>query len=187
MVHPNNAILQSLKDEMGDEAQLLEFLPLDAVRMVRLPIDKKPASALPYMLHFGEISNGTRLNATKIGVVLCIRPLNGNPKKSNKRLCRLRNITGSISAQEAARQVSPAFAFQAMKHHGSMDSAQFRAVIRCYFIAMRVDLPSSWPVDQVFVKDLTAACNKKIKGGGVSLTRHITGESGANPAVQADA
>jgi hypothetical protein len=199
MIHPNETILQEIKSKMDKDAHLLDCLPLDLVRMNHLPRDKKASTALPNILNFGHIANGQQ-GSSNIGVILCIGPLGGPPDQRYKRLDRFGNITDGISASDAARQVTPAAAFKGMKEHGSMDAMKVRALIRYYFIAKYVDLPSTWSVDHIFIKDLTAACrlvkfkqSKQVNAGGLGLPQYIASDHGATAAsalareVQADA
>lgn len=157
MVHPSDAITQEIKDKMGENAYLLAYLRVDRVRIEPVQEKNKPSTALPYRMHFGSIPN-SRYSPTNVSVLLCVGPAGGPPEQRYRTITRLGEIVGSLSAGKAATEVVPASAFWDIKERGSMDPMKVRAVIRYYFIAMKVELPLVWPIDLIFIKELTAAC-----------------------------
>jgi hypothetical protein len=157
MVHPNDATLREIETQMGDNAALLKYLPIELVRIDAASNQKQPTTALPYHMHFGHIKNGLH-NATYIRIILCVGALKGPPEQRYRKFSRLGELEGYLSAHDAARDAIPASAFRGIKRNGGMDPAQLRAVVRYYFIAKKLDIPVIWPVDVHFIKDLVAAC-----------------------------
>ncbi|KAF2819214.1 hypothetical protein CC86DRAFT_432281 [Ophiobolus disseminans] len=157
MVHPSDAIIQEIKDKMSENAYLLDYLRLDRVRIEPVKEKNKPSNALPHRMHFGSIPN-SRYSPTNVSVLLCVGPAGGPPEQRYRTITRLGEIIGPLSAEKAATEVVPASAFWGINERGFMDPMKVRAVIRYYFIAMKVKLPLVWPIDLVFIKELTAAC-----------------------------
>jgi hypothetical protein len=156
MVHPNDAVIMEIKRLMGKAASLLDYLPFNKVRIEHMADKQRPTTALPYKIHLGQIPNG-RQSPINIDILLCVGQLGGPPELRYKKVSRHDEIIGPISAVDAARQVMPAAAFKGMKENGSLDSLKVRAVVRYYFLASKVDVPTMWPVEYVFIRDLTAA------------------------------
>jgi hypothetical protein len=64
---------------MGNHADLLRYLPIDSVRIEHLSEDIRPASAIPYQMHFGTIWEPSTA-AGQIRILLRIGPMKGPPE-----------------------------------------------------------------------------------------------------------
>lgn len=186
MVHPNDVALHEIQAKMGANSDLLRYLPLETVRINHVGEKGRPPGVVGYLLHFGQIPNG-RHNLTDIGILLCVGPAGGPPIQHFRRLSRHGEIIEPISAQDAIRQVVPASAFKIIKENGCMELNMVRIVIRYYFIAKKVALPSMWSIDNAFIKELTAACrlakakaDKQAERDAVQMRRLNAGNGGSD-------
>ncbi|KAJ4335916.1 hypothetical protein N0V87_005772 [Didymella glomerata] len=68
-------------------------------------------------------------------------------------------LKGHITLEEAMEKSSPMPAFTCVKsQHGRFDRAHLSSVLRYYFILQKVQLPTPWPISDIFVAELKAAC-----------------------------
>lgn len=155
--HPNDAALLDILALMGDDAALLDFLPLSQVELIPLNSNAKLAAVVPYCMHFGLISNGGARKSS-VGIVL----YNGLiPSILDVRWAQFSQSGGFLShtsISKVTQNGEPSAAFRCLRQKTGIATKMLRAVVRYYFIAKKVDLPSVWSVDEPFIKDLTAAC-----------------------------
>lgn len=155
--HPNDTALHNILALMGDDAALLDFLPLSQVELIPLNSNAKLAAVVPYHMHFGLISNG---GAKKLSVGIMV--YNGLiPTILDVRWAQFSqsgDFLSNTSISKVTQSGEPSAAFRCLRQKTGMAAKMLRAVVRYYFIAKKVDLPSVWPVDEPFIKNLTAAC-----------------------------
>ncbi|EAT77276.1 hypothetical protein HBH56_186050 [Parastagonospora nodorum] len=155
--HPNDTALCNILALMGDDASLLNFLPLGEVELIPLESNTKLVAVVPYRMHFGLINNG---GAKKVPVGIMV--YNGLiPTILDVRWARFSQsgqLQSNTSISKVAQNAEPGAAFRCLRQKTGMSTKHLRALVRYYFIAKKVNLPSVWPVDEPFVKDLTSAC-----------------------------
>jgi hypothetical protein len=171
--HPNDAILLRIETQMGPDAALLKYLTLEKVRLERFnDIKSERSTALPVKLHFGQIPNGRR-SPKNVAILLCVPSgEEKTPEQQYNIFTRVGKLEKMISAADAIHTATYASSFACIKRGGAMDAGYLRSVAKYYFIALRVDMPTLWPVDATFIKHLTAAC--RLARANLSHARSMT-------------
>jgi hypothetical protein len=155
-----DATIKELRKRMGDDLGLLSYLLDDEVRTA--PFDNKAESSghsLPIRIFFGKLEQ----DKTALRNVWAL--LHNEPGSSRPPECRLKIISqtgqlkGHITLEEAMEKSSAMPAFTCVKsQHGRFDRAHLSSVLRYYFILQKVQLPTPWPISDIFVAELKAAC-----------------------------
>jgi hypothetical protein len=154
--HPNDVILRDIRTRMADHAELLHYLPVDSVRIEHLS-DGRPRKTHPYRIHFGNLQ-GDESTGEPVDILLSKSDKEGPPKLKYMVSTIHGNEKGYVSVAEAIESAKPARAFEGIVEADGMDRLKLRAVARYYFIAKKIELPSSWPLDGMFIKELISAC-----------------------------
>lgn len=158
MGNGTNKALEELQLAMGNDVYLLNYLPIHSVRVIEFD-DKKGErlNALPYRIHFGQIKR-SRFTSSDVGILLHTHQSWGRlPAQRFNLFSRLGKLEGSITIDEAIQKATYAPAFRSIRQGSRIDKTLLRAVIRYYMIA-KINLPTLWQVDQLFVSDLLSAC-----------------------------
>jgi hypothetical protein len=171
--HPNDKIIREIRRRMGNQAELLRYLPLDHVRIEQLSEDIRPASAIPYQMHFGEIGELSDA-AGQVRILLRIGPMQGPPEVRYHILSRNGALTRTISAARSCQEVVPDTAFQCIAEGRGIDEVKARAVARYYFLARKVDLRTMWPINDKFISELVSACQVAERSFGRPIAREHT-------------
>ncbi|KAH7087467.1 hypothetical protein FB567DRAFT_525089 [Paraphoma chrysanthemicola] len=171
--HLNDATLLQIKFRMGSDAALLNYLPLEKVRLERFDDAKSERStALPTKLHYGQIPNGRR-SPKNVAILLCVSSKEDKPPEQQYNVfTRAGKLENRISISEAIRTANYGSSFTCIKSIKGMEPDYLRSVVKYYFIALRVDIPTIWTVDATFIKHLTAAC--RLARANLSRDRGIT-------------
>lgn len=84
-----------------------------------------------------------------------IRP----PECRLKIFSRFGQLEQSLNLEEVMEQASPTAAFTCLKpHQGRFDRAHLSFVLRYYFVLQKLQLHSPWPINDIFISELKAAC-----------------------------
>jgi hypothetical protein len=173
---------------MGDNADLLRYLPVDSVHIDDLN-ECHPRNMHPYRLHFGQVQRDGSVKE-QVGILLSKGEHDGPPKLKYLVFSAHGHTGGYVSVADAIVMTRPAPAFEGIAEVGGMDKLKLRAVVRYYFIAKKIDLPSTWPLDGMFIKELISACKVAEYNAGrqagadqmrqslaTELLPHLTGQS----------
>jgi hypothetical protein len=158
---------------MGNQAELLRYLPLNHGRIEHLSEDIRPTSAIPYQMHFGEIRELSDA-AEQVRILLRIGPMQGPPEVRYHILSRNGALTRTISAARSCQEVVPDTAFQCIAEGRGIDEVKARAVARYYFLARKVDLRTMWPINDKFISELVSACQVAERSFGRPIAREHT-------------
>jgi hypothetical protein len=149
----------------------LSYLPDEIVRAA--PFNNKAESGghpLPLRVLFGKLEKGSR----NVWAWLHNKPgSNRTPEVRLKVFSRTGQPEEPIALQDAMEKATPMPAFTCLKpQDGRFDRTHLSSVLRYYFILQKVELPYQWPISDVFVDELRAACKvaeanaKERKGAG---------------------
>jgi len=155
---------------------VLHHLPVAKVRLRAFNDHKSERpNMMPFRVFFGTIRDGKEKD---FGVWILLQNDHAAGRSPDQRFNtfdRLGKLQGAMSAEEAVRLVhfcpsycrtctdlfrrtDAASAFRFLKRAGAMDMNQLRAVIKYYFIFLKVVTPVPWIVSDCFTTPLTAAC-----------------------------
>ncbi|KAL1643572.1 hypothetical protein SLS61_009200 [Didymella pomorum] len=137
------------------------------------PFNNKAESGghpLPLRVLFGKLEKGSR----NVWAWLHNKPgSNRTPEVRLKVFSRTGQPEEPIALQDAMEKATPLPAFTCLKpQDGRFDRTHLSSVLRYYFILQKVELPYQWPISDVFVAELRAACKvaeanaKERKGAG---------------------
>ena len=152
-----DATIKELRRRMGDDVGLLSYLPDEKVRAA--PFDNKAESGghpLPLRILFGKLEKGSR----NVWALLHSKPGSHRPPEVRlKVFSRTGQLEEPIALEDAMEKATPMPAFTCLKpQDGRFDRAHLSSVMRYYFILQKVELPNQWPISDVFVAELKAAC-----------------------------
>ncbi|KAH6866353.1 hypothetical protein BKA58DRAFT_460016 [Alternaria rosae] len=138
-------------------------LPVAKVRLVAFddPKSERP-NMMPFRMFFGTIKDGKEKDSEVWILLQNDHAAGRSPHQRFNIFDRLGKLRGAMSADDAVRQTGAASAFRFLKRAGVIDMDQLRAVIKYYFIFMKVVTPVPWIVGDHFITSLTAAC--KVAG-----------------------
>jgi hypothetical protein len=142
---------------MGNQADLLRYLPIDSVCIEHLGEDIRPASAIPYQMRFGTIWEPSN-TAGRIRILLRIGPLKGPPEIRYHVLAHHGDMKQTISAARACQEAEVESAFRCIREDSVIDDVKVRALVKYYFLATKSNLRTMWLVNDVFIKELVSAC-----------------------------
>jgi hypothetical protein len=162
--HANDAILRNIRSRMADHADLLRYLPVDSVRIEHLS-ESQPRKTHPYRIHFGTLQ-GAGSTEDQVGVLLSRRDKEGSLKLKYMVSTIYGDDKGYVSVADAIKLAKPARAFGGIVEADGIDWMKLRAVVRYYFIANKIDLPSTWSLDGMFIKELILACKVAESNAG---------------------
>jgi hypothetical protein len=166
---------------MGTHADLLRYLPVDSVRIEHLGEDIRPASAIPYQMHFGMIGEPSDA-AGQVRILLRIGPLQGPPEIRYHVLTRNGDLKRLISAARACQEAEVEPAFRCIREGSVMDDVKVRALVKYYFLARKGDLRTMWLVNDMFIKELVSACQIAKRSLSKSVDTHAPKDSVATQA-----
>lgn len=155
-------------------------LPVAKVRLVAFddPKSERP-NMMPFRMFFGTIKDGKEKDSEVWILLQNDHSAGRSPHQRFNIFDRLGRLRGAMSADDAvrlvnslssycrtcsdlSRQTGAASAFRFLKRAGVIDMDQLRAVIKYYFIFMKVVTPVPWIIGDHFITSLTAAC--KVAG-----------------------
>ncbi|KAI4945781.1 hypothetical protein J4E91_007694 [Alternaria rosae] len=138
-------------------------LPVAKVRLVAFddPKSERP-NMMPFRMFFGTIKDGKEKDSEVWILLQNDHSAGRSPHQRFNIFDRLGRLRGAMSADDAVRQTGAASAFRFLKRAGVIDMDQLRAVIKYYFIFMKVVTPVAWIIGEHFITSLTAAC--KVAG-----------------------
>lgn len=114
---------------------------------------------LPARILFGKLKQD-KSSPRRVWALLHNKPGSSRPPEWRLKIfSRLDQLEGPITLDEAMEQASPMPAFTCLNsRHGRWDRAHLCSVLRYYFILQKLQLPSPWPISDVFICELKAAC-----------------------------
>jgi len=158
---------------------VLHHLPVAKVRLVAF-VDHKSErpNMMPFRMFFGTIKDGKEKDSEVWILLQNDHAAGRSPDQRFNVFDRLGKLRGAMSAEDAVdavrlvhscpsycrtctdlfRRTGVASAFRFLKRAGAMDMNQLRAVIKYYFIFLKVVTPVPWIVGDYFTTPLTAAC-----------------------------
>lgn len=152
--------ISDLRARMGEDVDLLSYLPDEKAQKEAFQNKKATRSSpLPLRILFGKVEK-RKSSPREVWALLYSKP--GSSRAPE---CQLRYFSSegeleeTIALEEAMEKVTLTAAFTCLKaQNGRFDRAHLSSVLGYYFILQMKELPSPWPISDLFVSDLKAAC-----------------------------
>lgn len=161
----SDARLKKLYGYMGPEKELLQYLPLDLVRISSFRDQRaNRRNVLPYKMSIGYIPDSERDSGDVYALIY--------PQGNEDQVPGLRynvfppngDAIRQMSVEDVLKKVVFAPPFQCLSDirwaakGERIDESHLRAVGRFYTMAKVAPLEKTWSVDHAFLEDLTSAC-----------------------------
>lgn len=174
--------LRDLRTRLGEDVSLLSYLPCQKVRKAPFNNRNENSHPLPVRILFGKVEH-YKSTAREIWALLHNKPGSSRPPEVRLRyFSRQGEPEEPIRLEEASEQASPTAAFACVKaQNGFFDRPQLSAVLRYYFISQKIDLPSPWPISDIFVTDLKSACRAAKLNAERKVPQPVSLEAISNP------
>ncbi|KZM20144.1 hypothetical protein ST47_g8728 [Ascochyta rabiei] len=131
--------IKDLRARMGEDVGLLSYLPCEKMKTAPFHNKGETGHHLPIRILFGKTKH-KKLDFMEL-------------------FNRHGQLEGPIALEEAMEQASPVAAFTSSKtKNNRLDRAHLRAIMRYYFVLQKIQLPSPWPISDIFVLELKSAC-----------------------------
>ncbi|KAJ4343926.1 hypothetical protein N0V95_006528 [Ascochyta clinopodiicola] len=151
--------VKDLRTRMGEDVGLLSYLPCEKVRTASFHHKGETGHPLPIRILFGKIKH-KKSDFMEVWALLHNKPGSSrSPEVRLKLFTRQGQLEGPIALEEAMEQAWPAAAFTSSKmKNARFDRAHLSAIMRYYFILQKIQLPSPWPISDIFIMELKSAC-----------------------------